>query len=839
MLSALLLIFILAAAVGIPLAILIEYTLAGTLVIVAATVAILVLYLLSRSRYYSVVAILTILTIQITVISVSVINRFPKSLNYLILGLVVSSLYLPPRYTLITSVITMVTIMLIPTFDADIPFSTMILNKAFLVGLMGILATVTSSLQNLDIKHINLQSQELADDLVELKRRKEALEQSEARLQLWIERMPIACIVMDPSYRINAWNPAAEEIFGYRAEEVLGKRPGDFILPVKMSSPSENSWAALFQDRIGNQTIIENYTQSGRIIQCAWTNTPLYGLDGRLIGNLSMVQDITARWQAEASLRGKTEELETLFAISAHLRQVRTANDMLEVILDEICRTIDADSSAAVLINPGDSHFRTVVANGHLRDAIGTQLPANLGVWGEILRTLQPYETLQYARDALRLADISNQDQIGPAIFVPLQSESRIMGLVLAVRMNRPGVEPFLTASTRLLYAIGEMVGNALERMRLFEDAQRRLRDVQALREIDLTIIANTDLRINLGVVLTQVRSCLGVDAACVLLLNPNQLELEFYQGQGFNTKALEIAKLHLGEGFAGRAAKDRQTIFVPDLRVRGTDVLRMPALNEEGFMAYYAVPLLAKGEIKGVLEVFHRGELETDAEWVEFLETLAGQAAIAVDNASLFSDLQGSNQELTLAYDATIEGWSRALDLRDKETEGHTQRVTDLTLRLARKMKIGEAGLIQIRRGSLLHDIGKMGIPDHILLKPGPLTEEEWVVMRKHPLYAYEMLAPIPYLQSALDIPYGHHEKWDGSGYPNQLKGEQIPLSARIFAVIDVWDALTSDRPYRRAWSSEKALGYIRDQSGKHFDPHIAELFLSFIGQEEEIKLA
>ncbi len=190
---------------------------------------------------------------------------------------------------------------------------------------------------------------------------------------------------------------------------------------------------------------------------------------------------------------------------------------------------------------------------------------------------------------------------------------------------------------------------------------------------------------------------------------------------------------------------------------------------------------------------MFQRSRLDPDAEWLDFLESMARQAAIAIDHAYLFNDLQRSNRELVLAYDTTIEGWSRALDLRDKETEGHSKRVTEMVLTLARSLQVAEADLPHVRRGALLHDIGKMGVPDHILLKAGPLTEEEWVVMRMHPVYAYELLSPIAYLQQALDIPYCHHEKWDGSGYPRGLRGEQIPLAARIFALADVYDALSS----------------------------------------------
>ena len=190
-------------------------------------------------------------------------------------------------------------------------------------------------------------------------------------------------------------------------------------------------------------------------------------------------------------------------------------------------------------------------------------------------------------------------------------------------------------------------------------------------------------------------------------------------------------------------------------------------------------------------------------------------------------ANLERSNRELFQAYDATIEGWSRALDLRDKETEGHYSAGHQMTVKLARAFGLSEAELVQVRWGSLLHDIGKMGVPDGILLKPGPLTEEEWVVMRKHPNFAYEMLSPIRYLRLALDIPYCHHEKWDGTGYPRGLKGDQIPLAARIFAVVDVWDALISDRPYRPAWTEEATVEYIQRSSGTHFDPQVVEVFI------------
>jgi putative two-component system response regulator len=189
------------------------------------------------------------------------------------------------------------------------------------------------------------------------------------------------------------------------------------------------------------------------------------------------------------------------------------------------------------------------------------------------------------------------------------------------------------------------------------------------------------------------------------------------------------------------------------------------------------------------------------------------------------------THAQLLAAYEATIDGWSHALDLRDRETEGHSQRVAKLTVQLATMAGVPQHEIVHIRRGALLHDIGKLAIPDSILLKPSALNEEEWTLMKKHPQYANEMISSIEYLRPALDIPYCHHEKWDGSGYPRGLKGEEIPLAARLFAVVDVWDALTSNRPYRPAWTTEKTFEHIQNESGKHFEPRVVDLFRKMMG--------
>ena len=246
------------------------------------------------------------------------------------------------------------------------------------------------------------------------------------------------------------------------------------------------------------------------------------------------------------------------------------------------------------------------------------------------------------------------------------------------------------------------------------------------------------------------------------------------------------------------------------------------------GLSAMVEIPLTTHQTIIGFMGV--ASYLPFSDQDVRVLEAIANIAANAIQRSTLHEQAEQSTVELKQAYDTTLEGWVHALELRDQETEGHTRRAVDMTVDLARAMGIGEADLEQVRRGALLHDIGKMGIPDSVLLKPGTLNEREWEIMRRHPEYAYQFLEPIDYLRPAIDIPYCHHEKWDGTGYPRGLKGEAIPLAARIFAIVDVWDALRSDRPYRKAWSPEKALEYIQEQTGSHFDPRVVETFLKLM---------
>ncbi len=377
------------------------------------------------------------------------------------------------------------------------------------------------------------------------------------------------------------------------------------------------------------------------------------------------------------------------------------------------------------------------------------------------------------------------------------------------------------------------------EKLRLNNlEMQEMIKRLSALRNIDMAITGHTTFVDVIKEIIPNVASSTNANAVALLLPHPDGKHLYVVGQQGLHLKDnpesdLSNFLIDLDGKYAGRAFRTRQTVWVDDMRIEQSEGIHC---YSETFAGYAAVPLIVKNEVKGVLEIFTNDPASSNYEIREFLHSLAMQVTIAIDNADLFSRMERTNLDLLAAYEATIEGWARALELRDKETLGHSERVVQNTVHLAAKMGVSDNDLIQLRRGVFLHDIGKMAVPDSILLKPGPLTEDEWVIMKMHPSYAYEMLVGIPYLRHALDVPYCHHEKWDGTGYPRGLMAENIPLSARIFSVVDVWDALTSKRPYRPAWPEQQVKTYLIEQSGKQFDPRVVEVFLKMLDAGEHI---
>jgi PAS domain S-box-containing protein len=700
-----------------------------------------------------------------------------------------------------------------------------VLRGGMIIALLGVGNKETDYTQK-DVEIV----QQLADVAMEIVERKRAeLAREKARQDYKSLVQTIDGIVWESdadTLEFSFVSVQAERILGYPVERWLTEP--DFW--ASHIHEDDRKWAVSFcraqtQSKRSHEFEYRIIAADGRVVWLRDVVTVIVEND-KPVKLRGIMIDITNNKYAEKALREKNNELEVLFTLSSHLRAASTPEEMLPLVLKEMARILNADANAVLLLCPDRTQFEFSLGEGLLAQNTGMIFPSEQSISGYVTQTQQPYFTLDFAGDPRRSPVVIGSERIGPAMIVPLRSEMEVLGTLLSARGKDSPPGPFGPSELKLLTAIGEMVGNALRRSRLYDQALSRLQRVQALRSIDLAIAASMDADVTLKLLLSQTLTLMNFAAADILVYDPHSLTLKHAASQGFRSKAIERRQVRLSEGIAGRAALERQTISIPDLAIN-KEYPRDPVLSEESFHFCCAVPMIAKGKMRGVLEVYNRDERVSSDEWIEFLEALAMQAAIALDNSQLFNDLQHSNYELTMAYDATIEGWSRAMDLRDAETAGHTRRVLNRTIDLARAAGIPEDQIIHVRRGVLLHDIGKMGIPDHILLKPGRLTEDETVIMHRHPQFARDMLHPIEFLRPAIDIPYCHHEKWDGTGYPRGLRGEQIPVAARVFAVVDVWDALTSKRSYRLAWTFSDALAYIREQSGKHFDPQVVEFFM------------
>jgi response regulator RpfG family c-di-GMP phosphodiesterase len=472
------------------------------------------------------------------------------------------------------------------------------------------------------------------------------------------------------------------------------------------------------------------------------------------------------------------------------------------------------------------------------------QLQPDLMLLDVMMPDMDGFEVCQHVRANPDLAEL-------PILMVTAlnDDESRMQGIEAGADdfISKPYSAAELRARVRTITRLNRyrrLAHEREQRQQAEEQTRAQLQRLSALHHIDMQITASLDLDTMLHSLVEQLHSKLQLDAAAIWLFQPHAGTIEYASSYGFRTDMIQQPFTSVAaDTLNGYAILNRRTVYIADLnQITDAAGKPLPELNSNGmpndlspmlesshtlatmraesFASFYGVPLFFGGQPKGLLQLFHRTPIDPGTDWLNFLETLASQASIAISNAELFAYLAQS-------YDATLQGWVGALDLRDKETEGHSLRVTEMTVHLARQMGLHEDELVHIRRGALLHDIGKLGIPDSILLKPGKLTEEEWAIMKTHPTLAYQWLSPITYLHPALDIPYCHHEKWDGSGYPRGLQGEQIPLAARIFAVIDVWDALSSDRPYRKRWPKEQVYAHVQANAGTHFDPAVVQAFL------------
>lgn len=642
------------------------------------------------------------------------------------------------------------------------------------------------------------------------------LRESQERYQILVDMMPDSIIVHTQG-EVKFVNPAAMKLMGAeKPEDLIGKQVMDFVHQDFKQAVLERIRMSQIEGKSLPPLEEKLFRLDGKLIEVEVTGTTLIFEDKP--ASQLILRDITDRKQHE-------RELEAVASVSGKLRTANNLREMLPIFIDQALTSMEASEGAITLVEERTGDHLIVIGRGAREIAVGQKIIKGEGITSEVVASGKPYINNHFrTKPEPKTVKLSNLEPTESVAIVPITAENQVIG-TLAIGRE----EPINEHDLRVLGAICDIGGSAVHRAKLFEQTQRRLGRLRSLREIDIAIASSFDLGLTLDVVVTQAINELEADASCVLLLNEEQI-LKFGAGKGFKTSLAVTADVKLGQGLAGKVAKERTIMEAPVIADALPPSELETMVTEEGFTSYYAAPLVAKGKVIGVLETFQRSPVTRNEEWKDFLNTLAEQAAIAIDNATLFEDLQRSNQDLRKAYDRTIEGWAHALSLRDMETVEHSRRVTEMTVKLARALGMNDDQLVQVRRGALLHDIGKMSIADSILRKTGPLDEVEWTQMRKHPDFARQMLAPIEFLHPATAIPVSHHEKWDGSGYPQGLKGKQIPLEARIFAIVDVWDALTSDRPYRDAWPEEKVRQYLQEQSSKHFDPKIVEAFFKYI---------
>jgi len=536
--------------------------------------------------------------------------------------------------------------------------------------------------------------------------------------------------------------------------------------------------------------------------------------------------------QVEENLRQAKEEITRLYNASGTM--LASPNQSLDIVAQTIAETIllnfKKTNCSLFIIDSETQQINRIAVAGTCRKEVlsGTLTLDDSGLIPEVIRT---GKTVNVPDLTTFSTYIPNWEDARSELVIPLKIEKNTIG---AIDLQSSELGAFDTRDERLMLLFAERTALTLENSRLLAKANRSMERLSSLQNIDRAITGIMNLKLTLDIILDEVLKQLGVDAANVFVYQESLGKLNYVTGHGFKTNGSQYATIRPGEGYAGKAALRHTPVLVFPLEEQYSPPERYAIFQKEGFVSYYAISLRVKGALVGVLELFQRSPLKFTKEWESFVKTLADQSAIAINNAKMFDNLKAANAELLAAYEATIEGWARALEMRDAETEGHSRRVVETTMKLAWKLGIKDEKLAHIRRGALLHDIGKLAIPDDILQKPDALTDEEEQIMRLHPIYAYDMLSSVKFLRPSLDIPLYHHERWDGTGYPEGLKGTQIPFSARIFAIVDTYDALISNRSYRDAWSTEKTIAYIKKQSGKHFDPHLVEVFIEIMQEAQ-----
>ena len=603
---------------------------------------------------------------------------------------------------------------------------------------------------------------------------------------------PAAIAVFDPSGSVEWINPAFEELTGYSSNDLLGLDIRNACAAARnlqleqVENGSEMRKERVFAgiDRRKDGTL---YFEESRFC-------PVIDQDGSLTHIVAIRKDVT-------SIEQQKKELELDLRLSMALAQAKSPEGLCLSALSFLKEQFPGSRQGIRLFTDGKSNNEKWFGEKSER-----LMPLELGEGEERRNPSQARSEYRVYRHTVSMDD------------------ENIAQLQIAYPINSPFDQE------KLFDALAGQIDTALQRTIAQQRFSAQIRNVSFLKLISRTINVEMDFETVVDPLLRKIQEILDCDAIALFLNDKTKDELRCRAQSGFKTSIVTHVSIPFGQPYVGIAAEEQRIVSVSDFKDLDSKSSLAALVKAEKFLTQSCAPIIIGGKVIGVLEVFQRRINTPNSEWFILFDAIATQTGLALDYNSINADLQQAYLDLELSYEATIEGWSAAMDYRDQETEGHSKRVTSLTLSLSTLLGVSEEEMTAIRRGALLHDIGKIGIPDSILKKPGPLDAQEWALMKKHPLIAYELLSKIPYLKQSLDIPLYHHEKWDGSGYPYGLKGEKIPFSARLFSIIDVFDALTSDRPYRQAWTKAETLRYIQEQGGSQFDPAIVKAFISMI---------
>ncbi len=614
-------------------------------------------------------------------------------------------------------------------------------------------------------------------DLSEQKKAEKELAQSQALIKAIVDNTTDIVWSVDPeNYGLLTWNPTYENYFRvHRKVEVkVGMRPEDLYPP---DSGYVEIWRDHYKNVLQNGSFTTEYTalSNNEIFQISLN--PLQQ-DGRIFGISVFGEIITERKKAEALVEQSEKKYRELFKVN---------KDGITI------------------------HFQSTATMPGTYVEVNEAAPKILGYTAEEMLSLTP----------LDLEPTVSEEQL---IFRNMELENFGNASFETTFRNKSGRHVFVDISSqKVVYDDKPAIMTII---RDITDRKQHENELQAIATLSSALRTAPGRSEMLPVIVEQIVNLLDCDSATIEIIESGTNDVVVEAAHGL-WEPLIGSRQKEGTGINTIIAATRQPYLTQNLE-------KDPGLFYHQWARYgirgsVGVPLIAQEKLIGFIWVGRRSDITQNE--VRLLGAITDIAANAIHRSTLHEQTQKDASELAVAYETTLEGWARALELREQETAGHSKRVVKYTLELAKRYGFSAIDLTHIQRGASLHDIGKMGIPDNILLKKGPLTPGEWKVMREHPMHAFKLLSKIPYLLPALDIPHYHHERWDGTGYPEGLKGNDIPLAARIFAVVDVWDALSSDRPYRKAWSDDEVVNYLRENAGILFDPSVVEIFLEMIG--------